>query len=1115
MMTYPLRFLGPGQITDQQGQTVPMRSRKQLALLVYLATEHTVAHSRESLLALFWPEETAASAQNNLRVTLSRLRKLAEKITGVEQVAAALLVTDRNTVQLHPAWVERTDVNCFQRLLASTQQHEHLQRSQCAACQGALQAAAALYQGDFLAGLGLADCPAFEEWLLLQRERLRLLALDAFADLAGYAEAQDDLRAAFTFAHRQVELDPLRESAYRQQMRSLARQGERSAALAIFERCRTRLHSELGLDPEPDTLALHQQLLTAAEDGVAPAQPEPPKALTAHGQIALTPRHNLPVQLTPFIGREGEIGQLQERLADPAYRLLSIVGPGGIGKSRLAQQVATHYLTHFADGVYFVRLAQVPAVESIPAAIAEALGLSFVASQKNPAEQLIEMISNKQLLLVLDNFEHLMGGVDLLVELLRRAPRVVLVVTSREGLNLQAEDRFELQGLAIPSSSDASARDDAAVRLFVDRAHRLDKQFKLSAEQLPHVVRICQMVEGFPLALELAATWVRDLTCQEIVSELTDGLDLLETTLRDLDPQHRSLRAVFNSSWRLLTAAERRTLARLAVFRGGFNLDAARAIADAAPLLVSGLRNKSLLRNAGSRRYDMHALVQQFSAEALRSDLADEERIRLAHSHYFLTLLAEQAIALDTRAARTAADIIQPDWENVAIAWRYAIERSELALLQNALDGLVRFCNLRGLFQEAQTLLECSVAYLAGLPPGADSAQRLHLRCRLLTAQADFAGRRGLEQTRGLAQAALGLAEQIDSRTELISNYITLATACELVADFAQGGALAEKALQLAEADGLELQVGLCLDILGRIAYASGKYEQANLLFQQVLAIHEKTGRIEQRGRAATGRLGSVAIEQGRYDVALHYSKLYLESCEAVDDRRNLAHALHHWAYLWLRLGEFETAIRFEEQGIARASLLGDRELGSFALQVKAWAHRQLGQWDAALRCANEAVALARALDAQLALAYGLSQLAETQMALAQNAADWATAAATFCETAVLLRTIGKTMMAYEAEIGLAELRRRCGQIEAALQLIQPILPHLPSCMAEGWDEPIRAYVVCTQILRTVNDPAAETLLAQGLQLLECLAQKITDRTLRQNFLDAIPAHRELYHLRL
>ena len=423
------------------------------------------------------------------------------------------------------------------------------------------------------------------------------------------------------------------------------------------------------------------------------------------------------------------------------------------------------------------------------------------------------------------------------------------------------------------------------------------------------------------------------MTCREIVAELTAGLDRLETTLRDIDPQHRSLRAVFNASWRLLSTAERRTLAKLTIFHGGFTLEAAHAIANASPVLLGALRNKSLLRAAGSRRYDMHTLVHQFSAETLATDPQAAAHTQQAHSCYFLTLLAEQALALDTREARVASDKIQPDRENVAVAWQQATEQAALQLLHNALDGLVHFCDLRGLFLEAQTLLERSLARFE-IPPAAiqacacDETQQLnlpwlHLHCRLLTALAYFSGRRGLERTLALAQKALALAQQIESKPEIISNYIIQASVFELAADYPQGILLAEKALRMARESRLDRHTGLCLDLLGNIALLSSEFDRANDLFQGVLAIHEQTGRLEQRGRAAIGYLGLVAAEQGRYDVALKYNQRYLESCEAMDDRHNTAHAQHYLAYLWLRLGYFDARLRWMHKVLRVPARLG------------------------------------------------------------------------------------------------------------------------------------------------------------------------------------------------
>jgi len=1124
MSTYPFRFFGPGLIVDQGGQAVPMRSRKQLALLVYLSTEYQTVHSRERLLALFWPDEAISNSLNNLRVTLSRLRQIANRVAPADTALAALLITDRRTVQIDPAWIDLVDINRFHRLLESSRQHEHTSRSQCARCQPLLRQAVALYRGELLTGFGLNECAAFEEWLLMQRERLRLLMLEAYADLAIYAETNGDLTTARDATQRQIDLDPLRESAYRQQMRLLIKLGERNAALQLFERCRTLLREELGLDPEPETLALHTAILNVAVSTNASGAyaQTASQGLPRGVKTAVTPRpHHLPQQLTPFIGREEEIAALQARLTNPTYRLLSIVGPGGIGKSRLAQQVAAQQLNSFRDGVYFVSLTQVPTAESIPLAIVETLQLSFAATQKSPAEQLFEMIGHKELLLVLDNFEHLMDGVDFVVSLLQQAPAVMLIITSRERLNLQAEDLFELQGLAVPPSSmEVAATQFDAIRLFMDRAHRLDKQFNLTAAQLPHVVQICQLVEGFPLAIELAATWIWELKCEEIVVELVEGLDRLETTVRDIDPQHRSLRAVFNASWRLLSPVERRTLAKLAIFSGGFTLAAARAVAAATPALLSSLRNKSLLRYAGSRRYDMHALVHQFSAEALASDGAAVAQMRGAHSQYYLTLLADQAVALDTRSAGLAGALIQPEWENVTIAWQQATTQMELSLLQNALDGLFRFCDLRGLYREAQTLFEHTVACLETSPAawteGEDrisesDVQRATLHCRLLTALIYVAECRSqFERTQELSQKALVLATKLDSKAEIISIHLNQAKALELVGDYTQGMALAEEMLAMAQDAGLALQAGICMELIGYNAYRLRDYARSQELYHRLLAYHEQSGRLALPARLAISILGSIAIEQGEYETGLRYCQRFLARSQDTDDRINTAHAYDYLARAWNHLGDFAQAIALAEQSILLADALGDSPIKCMALLNKGYAHRQLGVLAEALHSLTDAVALARTNDLPFTLANTLIQLAETQMALAAKPTDWAEATANFAEAATLMHASDEAIVAYAAEVGLAELAWRRGDIDAAQKQIAPILPNLPTETAAGWDDPIRAYVVCLRIARVTHNPAAEQILNQGIHLLNCLAQNITDDDLRQRFLHDIPAHREL-----
>ena len=432
-----LALLGSPQLVLAQLGQIVLPNRKALALLTYLAVEAPAAQSRETLLGLLWPELPDAEARNNLRVTWARLRqRLGDDTPGVPP----LLHSTRLDLQIKADGDVWFDLREFNALVRACDQHQHPQRDQCAACQERLAQAAALYRGEFLAGFALDGCPEFEAWVFVQRERAHMQVLKLLSELACFHETHNQPSQAETYTRQQLALDPLQEAAHRRLMRLLLHQGRRAAALAQFAICRDALAVELGLEPEHETTALYAQLKAHI----------PPTVSSIPWPMVDT---TLPDYLTPFIGRETELAAIGERLRAGHERLITLVGPGGIGKTRLAQQVAAAYGSMFRDGVHFVPLAQTPAVELIPAAIVEALGLSFVASQRSPVEQLIEMLAGRQLLLVLDNLEHLIDGAALLLQLVQGAPQLVLLVTTRERLHLQAEDLFELDGLPTPASS--------------------------------------------------------------------------------------------------------------------------------------------------------------------------------------------------------------------------------------------------------------------------------------------------------------------------------------------------------------------------------------------------------------------------------------------------------------------------------------------------------------------------------------------------------------------------------------------------------------------------------------------------------------------------------------
>ncbi len=560
----------------------------------------------------------------------------------------------------------------------------------------------------------------------------------------------------------------------------------------------------------------------------------------------------LPSPPTPLVGREPELAALDQLLRDPSCRLLSIVGPGGIGKTRLAIGAAFRHQNAFSEGTFFVSLASLGSPEFLGSAIASALGFSF-QGQAEPRIQLLNYLRDKQVLLVLDNVEHLLDGVGLFAEMLERAPGAKLLTTSRERLNLQGEWVFELQGLpAPPADHGERAGDYSAAALFMQSVRRVRADFEAKAEEWPSIARICRLVEGMPLGIELAATWVPVLSCHEIARELERNLDFLAASVRDLPERHRSMRAVFDHSWKLLSDEERAGLMRLTVFRGGFTREAVEQVAGATLPLLSALVTKSLVRRSDEKRYGMHELVRQYGFDQLES--ADEvERTRTAHLRAFVHLAeAIEPHLTQSDQGRWLASV-DADHDNFRAALRWAFDSGDLESGLRLAGALWRFWHLHSYLAEGSQWLEQA---LQAAGPSAPAA----LRAKALIGAGSIAVFRNR-----LGEAVRWLEECLAMQPHLNESYIanaqlSLAFAVQEQLDFSRAQSLCEEALRRFRHLNDEYGIIRTLNNLGTLAYDKGNLDSADRLFGECLALARKRNDPDNIATSLTNMGWSTAI---------------------------------------------------------------------------------------------------------------------------------------------------------------------------------------------------------------------------------------------------------------
>ncbi len=653
---------------------------------------------------------------------------------------------------------------------------------------------------------------------------------------------------------------------------------------------------------------------------------------------------NLPAETSTFIGRQTELGELQRRLSDPAVRLVTIVAPGGMGKTRLALELGHSLLAsatsarpedrnwRLTNGLFLVELAALSSPEFIVSAIAEAVGIQFYPGSE-AKQQLFDHFREKRALLLLDNFEHLLEGAQTVGELLRAAEGVTVVATSRERLGLTGETLLPLSGMDLPESTTPErAIDFSAIRLFVQAARQQRPDFRMDEDALAALIGVCRLVHGSPLGIVLAASWAGTLSLPEIAQEIRNGLDFLAAELRDLPERQRSMRAVFDHSWALLSEAERDALCAIGSFRGGFTREAAQAVAQTSVRVLGTLINKSLLeRESFGGRYRMHELLRQYAEEKLSRSPSRQARVLDAHSTYFASYLNARERALMSPNPSQALAEVEAELDNLRAAWSRMLAQGQLENIASTLEAFHLFYSRRASLSEGEAAFATLVGSLERSV--APSRERTRLLGQALSRRAMFLRQQGrYAEAATLLDDALSLLDEREYPRERAFALVASGSTQVKAGNLEEGTALGEQALRLYRATDNAWGMANALETLGRLYGTAGDFAKAEAAYRESASIQRESGMLE----SGLMGLGVALAQQGKYAEGRRLMLDTLAMFERAGDRWNRMLCQMNLANAERNLGNYPAA-----EALAQNCLEFTREVGNW--DHEAWSRFQLG----------------------------------------------------------------------------------------------------------------------------------------------------------------------------
>jgi predicted ATPase/DNA-binding SARP family transcriptional activator len=983
-------------------------TKKVRALLVYLAVEAPRSFLRSHLAGLLWSEYSEEKALHNLRQTLVHLRKSWPQ--GAEPIP--LLLTQRDTLALNPEVKIWVDLHAFEAAFDRALAHFHDRNRLEYVDIQALMDAVALYQGSFLERFSLFDSLLFDEWASLVRERATKEALEALNLLCEYYERRGDYAQARHLASRIYAMAPWNNHACAHSMRLYAVQKQWTNAKNQYLQLEKYLQDNLGIKPNDSVAQLYQQIRAHSNTG----QVFPPAVPVIEDQV--------PQLSSSFVGRQGELRDICHRLANPKNRLISLVGRGGTGKTRLAVEVGQRMGGLYVNGVFFIPLRDVSSVDGLDRLMGESLRYAFSGTTPHH-RQLMDFLQEKQCLLILDGCEHhiLKGAVhEIVSEILSIAPDVKLLATSRERLNLPEEHIYPLAGLSC--QGEMSAVDGAvgpgseALALFEVRAKQINHQFALTENTLPMVQELCFKVEGHPLSIELIASATATLSIPDLVDELNVNAGAWDSPHMPLPNQGRSLSIVLERSWQFLSEAQQLVLCRLVSFQGGFTLGAALHIAQTSPDIFLSLVDKSFIHKVGENRYILHEIIQEFAAnKAIRRNLL--KPTRETHAAYFIALLEKIVSENQFSLQIDALEQIEVDLDNILCAWGYFIEKNAMAKLINCIDILYQYFNIRSLFEEGILLFQNAIhsaSYLSPFDPligmMTNRLGSLALRLRRNEMAFQMYSRslaifepKGASSELGLTylglgnfhlrnkdfsqalwntQQALDCFQTLDERNNIGTALFLLGLIHERLAKFPTARKYLEDALDISREIGDQRGMILRLNQLAGHDCNAGDFETAEARYQESLALSRAfKDRFQQA--IILNNLASIYHPCQDYEREEQVLKESLAICREIGDQDGEAIALNNLGELAIVRGEYGQALDYSRSALDIALRLGEDWTIIAVYDILGCAYLGLGDTNTAEQCLRQAVHMAYQIQSWDLLTRCLVNMAEVRLVCDDN----------------------------------------------------------------------------------------------------------------------------------